>query len=59
MMIGGTEVIINVIPSDFNHDGLMDVLIMSVPTSNDQRTLQGITNTLFLNDGSRLGRFPL
>lgn len=53
MQIGLTkdEQILNVVPGDFNHDGLLDMLIMSGPRNKDEISLSGITNTIFLGNG--------
>lgn len=46
--------IINVVPADFDHDGLLDVLVMSGPASKDDLELTGIHNNIFLGNGATL-----
>lgn len=42
------------VPGDFNHDGILDVLIMSGPSNKDELSLTGITNAIFLGNGRTL-----
>lgn len=52
--VGSDEQIINVVPSDFDHDGYLDLLVMSGPLKEDELDLKGIRNSLYLGDGSNL-----
>lgn len=46
--------IINVVPADFDHDGHLDVLVMSASTNKDEYELTGVHNNIFLGNGATL-----
>lgn len=46
--------IVNVVPADFDHDGHLDVLVMSGSTNKDEFELNGIHNNIFLGNGATL-----
>lgn len=57
IIIDAGSQIINVVPADFDHDGHLDVLVMSGSTNKDEFELTGIHNNIFLGNGATLSRY--
>lgn len=51
--------IVGVVPSDFNHDGYLDVFIMARPTEKSLRESGIIYNHIFVGNGQTLSTFNL
>jgi hypothetical protein len=57
--IADSQQILNVVPADYDHDGYLDLLVMSGPKNPAELDLAGIKNDIFLNNGRSLSNFQL
>lgn len=47
--------VINVVPSDFDHDGFLDLLVMSADANNEPSKPRTIKNQIYYGNGITLG----
>ena len=52
--VGDKEKIINVVPSDFDHDGFLDLFVMSVDSKADPKGPQNVVNQIYYGNGITL-----
>jgi len=54
VVVPGSEQILNLVATDFDHDGFLDVLVMSGSRDADEFALTGYKNNIFLGNGKTL-----